>query len=222
MWVAVDCLVFGYDVAEEQLSVLAFPRKVEPFAGQWSLIGGIVALAEDLKDTAKRVLKTFTGLEDVFLEQLSTYGKAHRDPGGRVVSVLYWSLIRLDDLHKETVNSHGARWFALDELPPLVLDHYDMVTLGARKLRENAISRPLGFELLPGKFTLPQLLKLYEAMYGTTLDDRNFRKKILSTGLLTQLSEKDKSGSRKGAFLYEFNPEKYQELKQKGYRLELF
>ena len=115
--VAIDCLVFGYDTAENDLKVLLFQREVEPFAGEWSLIGGFVNEDENLSDGAERVLEKFTGLKDVFLEQLSTYGKANRDPGGRVVSILYWSLIKLDELHRDIANEHGARWFDLDELP---------------------------------------------------------------------------------------------------------
>lgn len=220
MLVSIDCLVFGYDIKEENLKVLLFQREVEPFAGEWSLIGGFVNLTEDLEIAAKRILKKFTGLEDVFLEQLSTFGKAQRDPGGRVVSILYWSLIKLDEIHKDIVNSHGAKWFKVDKLPNLVMDHQQMVDLGVEKLVTYAKTRPLGFELLPEKFTLPQLLCLYEAIYGREIDDRNFRKKILSTNVLIRLPEKDKSASKKGAFLYQFDAEKYHELRNKGYHLD--
>lgn len=218
--VSIDCLVFGYDIQEENLKVLLFQRKVEPFAGEWSLIGGFVDQNEDLEIAAKRILKKFTGLEDVFLEQLAAFGKAKRDPGGRVVSILYWSLIKLDEIHKDIVNSHGARWFQISELPALVMDHQQMVKLGIEKLLAYAKTRPLGFELLPEKFTLPQLLCLYEAIFGRKIDDRNFRKKILSTNVLIRLTEKDKSSSKKGAFLYKFDAEKYHELKSNGYHLD--
>lgn len=220
MWVSIDCLVFGYDVSEENLKLLLFQRKVEPFAGQWSLIGGFVNENEDLLAGAQRVLKTFTGLDGVFLEQLSTFGKASRDPGGRVVSVLYWSLIKLDSIQKEVVNSHGAGWFDLEQLPELVMDHLDMTQLGIEQLRRNATTTPIGFELLPEKFTLPQLLRLYEGIYGKSIDDRNFRKKILATDVLVRLDEKDKSSSKKGAYKYMFDERKYHELKQRGYHLD--
>ncbi|HCX22758.1 MAG: DNA mismatch repair protein MutT [Flammeovirgaceae bacterium] len=219
--VAIDCLVFGYDTAENDLKVLLFQREVEPFAGEWSLIGGFVNEDENLSDGAERVLEKFTGLKDVFLEQLSTYGKANRDPGGRVVSILYWSLIKLDELHRDIANEHGARWFDLDELPKLVLDHEDMVRLGEEKLVQNAKSRPIGFELLPEDFTLPQLKQLYDAIYGKSIDDRNFRKKILSTDLLIKTDKKDKSTSKKGAFVYQFDAEKYNDLRKQGYHLDL-
>ncbi|UII20983.1 NUDIX hydrolase [Fulvivirga ligni] len=220
MWVAIDCLVFGYDVQEEKLKVLLFKRKIEPFAGQWSLIGGLVHYGEDIYSCAERVLKEFTGLENVFLEQLHTYGKAQRDPGGRVISILYWSLIKLDQLFKDIAQAHGAKWFDVDKLPEMILDHPRMVENGKDKLKFQAKNAPLGFELLPENFTMPQLLQLYQAIYGQPLDDRNFRKKILSTKLLVKQDKKDKSGSKKGAFFYQFDKEKYQELRDKGYHIE--
>lgn len=221
IWLAVDCLVFGYDIEAEDLKVLAFRRQVEPFSGQWSLIGGMVNANESLENAAGRVLKTFTGLEDVYLEQLVTFGEADRDPVGRVVSILYWSLIRLDALHKEIAAGYEAQWFSVNELPLLVLDHRHMVAFGLKKLISNARNTPIGFELLPAQFTLPQLLHLYEAIYGRKIDDRNFRKKILATDLLVRLPEKDKSGSKKGAFLYRFDHERYRQLAAGGYFLDV-
>lgn len=220
MWVSIDCLVFGYDVNEENIKTLLFQRQVEPFSGMWSLIGGFVDNDEHLVDASKRVLKKFTGLENVYLDQLTTFGKADRDPGGRVVSILHWSFIKLNDLEKETAEKHGAKWFELHELPDLVMDHQEMVNQGLNQLKLNATTSPIGFELLPEKFTIPQLLKLYEAIYDKQIDDRNFRKKILSTDLLTRLDEKDKSSSKKGAYLYEFNQDNYNRLKQLGYHMD--
>lgn len=221
IWVSIDSLVFGYDVNDHCLKVLLFQRKIEPFAGSWSLIGGLVEESEDLLDAAKRVLKGFTGLSDVFLEQLKTFGKAKRDPGGRVVSVLYWSLIKLDDLNRDTAIANGARWFGLDELPDIVLDHNEMLSLGRQRLVQKAITHPIGLELLPQEFTLPQLKQLYDAIYQRNIDDRNFRKKILSTDLLIKTTKKDKSTSKKGAFLYQFNTDRYNEHNLKGYYLDL-
>ena len=221
IWVAIDCLVFGYDVFESNLKVLLFQRQVEPFAGQWSLIGGFVNEDEDLAEGARRVLAKFTGLKDVFLEELSVFGRAKRDPGGRVVSVLYWSLIKLDELHRDIATEHGARWFDLSQLPELVLDHRQMVNMGMEKLVQYARTRPIGFELLPQEFTLPQLKQLYDALYGRKIDDRNFRKKILSTNLLVKTEKKDKSASKKGAFIYRFDAGKYEHLNQLGYHLDL-
>lgn len=222
VWVAVDCLVFGYELSSQSIHVLTFKRQVAPYEGQWSLIGGIVDPEEDLDTAALNVLKRFTGLDDVYMDQLTTYGKVSRDPVGRVISVLYWSFIQLDDYHREKVAELGAEWYPVNELPRLVLDHEQMVASGRAKLLEQAKHSPIGFELLPDKFTLPQLLKLYEAIYDSQLDDRNFRKKILSTGVLRKLDEKDKSGSRRGAFYYEYDKEKYEAIKEQGYLLTLF
>ena len=221
IWLAVDCLVFGYDVEEECIKVLLFKRAVEPFIGQWSLIGSFVEEKEHVEHAAARILYQFTGLENVFLEQIKAFGQADRDPAGRVVSLLYWSIIKLDQIKKDTVSSHQAAWFEIGALPDLVLDHQEMVMFGKKKLLQLAERTPIGFELLPKKFTLPQLLRLYQSIYDVHLDDRNFRKKMLSTGILTKLSEKDKSGSKRGAFLYQFDMEKYQELSDSGYFLDL-
>lgn len=220
IWVAVDCLIFGYDLEENRLKLLLFPRKVEPQASKWSLIGGITGVDEDIEDTASRILKEATGLHDIFLEQLRVFGKANRDPGGRVVSVLYWSLIKLDLLQHEIVKAYGAHWFNIDQLPALIFDHADMVEEGMGKLTSEARNKPIGFELLPKKFTLPQLKSLYDAIHHRTLDDRNFRKKMLSTGLLDKTGQKDRSTSKKGAFLYQFNIKKYQELAHEGFYLD--
>ena len=221
LWVAVDCLVFGYDLNTQSIHVLTVKRQVEPLAGEWSLVGGIVSADEDLDEAALNVLKKYTGLADIYMDQLATYGKISRDPAGRVISVLYWSFIQLDDYHREAVRELGATWFPVHELPDLVLDHNEMVIKGREKLLDQAKSTPIGFELLPRKFTLPQLLKVYEAIYDKELDDRNFRKKILSTGILRKLDEKDKSSSKRGAYLYEFDDEKYKEIKRQGYHLSL-
>lgn len=221
MWVSIDSLVFGYDVNDNLLKVLLFQRKIDPFAGSWSLIGGFVEEEEDLLNAAKRVLKNFTGLSGVFLEQLKTFGKAQRDPGGRVVSVLYWSLIKLDELNRDTANANGAKWFGLDELPDIVLDHSQMLTLGRQRLVQKAITHPIGLELLPEQFTLPQLKQLYDAIYERNIDDRNFRKKILSTDILIKTEKKDKSTSKKGAWLYQFDMDRYHELNLNGYYLDL-
>ncbi|WP_258103309.1 NUDIX domain-containing protein [Marinoscillum sp. MHG1-6] len=221
IWVSVDCLVFGYDTNASELKVLLFKREVEPFLGEWSLIGGFVEEEENLENAAVRILDNFTGLSNVFLEQLQVFGNVNRDPAGRVVSVLYWSLIKIHDLKKDKAKIHGARWFSLSELPDLILDHKEMVNLGRQELITDAKLKPIGFELLPQEFTLPQLKQLYDTIYGGSVDDRNFRKQILKTELLIKLDKKDKSSSRKGAFLYKFDSEKYKQLSKEGYHLDL-
>jgi ADP-ribose pyrophosphatase YjhB (NUDIX family) len=218
-YLAVDCIIFGFD--ESELKILLVNRGFEPAKGKWSLMGGFLENYENLDDAAKRILYQLTGLKDVFLEQLFTFGDANRDPGERVVSVAYYSLIRIDNYDQDLVDSFNAHWFEITKLPSMIFDHAEMIKLALQKLRSKARYRPIGFELLPEKFTLPQLQYLYEAIFQQTLDKRNFRKKILAMDLLQKFEEKDKSSSKKGAFLYSFDKEKYQELISKGFNFEI-
>lgn len=215
--VAVDNVIFGFDAKEEKLKILLFKRKIEPFAGHWSLVGSFVQPHESAVAASSRILTEFTGLDDVFLEQLHCYSAIERDPEDRVISIAYYSLIQLADYRKELVEKHHAAWFVLDDIPELVVDHAQMVQDALSKLQENARRRPVGFNLLPAKFTLPQLFKLYQEIYRMPIDDRNFRKKILATGLLEKLETKDKTTSKKGAFHYQFNKTKYQKFETDGY-----
>jgi len=212
---AVDCIIFGFD--KRELKLLLFKRKLEPFKNQWSLIGSFVNASENLDHAASRVLEESTGLSKVYLEQLKCYGDAQRDPGGRVVSMAYYALIRLDEHEETVVENFQAGWFDLESMPDLILDHNEMVAEAFTKLQEKAAYQPIGFELLPEKFTLPQLRTLYEAIYRRPLDRRNFRKKILGMKILEKLEEKDKSTSRKGAYLYRFNREKYMDMLKRGF-----
>lgn len=189
--------------------------------GEWSLIGSFVKLDEDVSEAAKRVLKEITGLENVFMEELRTYGAPDRDPGFRCVSIGQYALIRINDYDRELVQKHGAHWYDLDELPDLVLDHNQMVQDALGRLRRKARYKPIGFELLPEKFTIPQLQRLYEAIYQKELDSRNFRKKVLSLNVLVKLDEKDKTTSRRGAYLYKFDEENYRKLLESGYDFEI-
>lgn len=217
--VATDCIVFGFD--EGILKLLVFKRRIEPFRGEWSLIGSFVDEGESVTDSARRVLFQFTGLENVFLKELKVYGDVGRDPGARCISIAQYALIRIDDYDKGQVTAHGAKWFAMDELPSLVLDHNKMISDALQRLRQKTTRKPIGFELLPDKFTIPQLQILYEAIYQKKLDDRNFRKKLLSFNLLIKLAEKDKTTSKKGAFLYRFDFEKYKKLEESGFSFVL-
>ncbi|MFK7926192.1 MAG: NUDIX domain-containing protein [Bacteroidia bacterium] len=216
---AVDCVIFGY--REGELKLLIFKREVEPLAGKWSLIGRIVEKKEAIGEAAHKVLRDITGLEKVFLEQLHTFGEVERDPGARVVSSVYWSLIQSPTHKQIKIADHEAQWVSFNDIPQLVFDHNDMVEMAIEKLREFARYRPIGFELLPSQFTLPQLLKVYQAIYQRKIDDRNFRKKILASKLLVKLDKKDKSTSKKGAFLYKFDRKKYNLLLKKGYWFEI-
>lgn len=219
MYVATDCIIFGFDSGK--LKLLLFKRRVEPLRGEWSLIGSFVRLDEDIDVAGKRVLKEITGLDNVFMQQLKTYGKKDRDPGYRCISIAQFALIRIEEHDEQLVEEYGAHWFEIDDLPDLVLDHRQMVDDALAQIRQNARYRPIGFELLPEKFTIPQLQRLYEAIYQKELDSRNFRKKVISLNVLKKLEEKDRSGSKRGAFLYKFNYENYQKMMDSGYNLEI-
>ncbi len=181
-----------------------FKRRVNPFKGSWSLIGEVLENNVSLNQSATDILSKLTGLENIYLKQLKTYGELNRDPKERVISIVYFSLIRVDKLSLKMVENYDAKWFAFNELPDLILDHSEMVKDSISELRSIAKDQPLGFELLPKLFTLPQLQTLYECIYNTKFDSRNFRKKILSLNVLEKTNLKDKSNSRKGAFLFGF------------------
>lgn len=219
MYVATDCIIFGFD--EGRIKLLVFKRRVEPIVGAWSLIGSFVNIDEDVDQAAQRVLKEITGLKNVYMEELRTYGAAERDPGFRCISIAHYALIRINDYDRKLVEKHGAHWYDIDEVPDLVLDHNQMVQDALERLKQKARYQPLGFELLPEKFTIPQLQQLYEAIYQKELDGRNFRKKVLSNKVLIKLDEKDKSTSRRGAFLYKFDHRTYRKLMKSGYNFEI-
>lgn len=219
--VAVDSIIFGFNESEGELKLLLLKRNFEPAKGEWSLMGGFVDRNESLDDAALRIVSQLTGLTDVYMEQLFAFGNIDRDPGGRIISVAYFSLVKINDYDKQLVKEHGASWISLSEIPELVFDHAEMVEKALRKLRIRARTQPIGFELLPEKFTIPQIQRLYEAIYQMPFDKRNFRRKLLSMNLLEKLDEKEKETSKKGAFYYRFNKEKYNELAHKGFNFEI-
>lgn len=218
-FVAVDCIIFGFD--NEKLKLLCIKRDIEPGKGQWSLLGGFLKENESLDEAADKVLYKLTGLSGIYLEQLQAYGDVNRDPAARVISVGYYALINLVTFDKVLSKDYNAKWFDIDKLPDLVFDHGDLVDKALRRLRRRCKTQPIGFELLPDKFTLPQLMKLYEAIFQQKFDKRNFRKKVLSNEILRKLDEKDMEGSRKGAFLYRFDKAKYERLKKNGYHFDI-
>lgn len=218
--IAVDCIIFGFD--DEDLKVLLFQREIEPLAGQWSLIGSFVKVHESATTAAHRILTELSGLENIYMEQLYCFSDVDRDAGGRVVSVAYWSLIKIEDDNPDfKIDGHTSKWVSLSNIPPLVLDHNAMIEKAIDTLRSKAKYQPVGFELLPDQFTLPQLLKVYEAIFQRKIDDRNFRKKILKSGLLIKTENKDKSSSRKGSYLYRFDRKTYKKLKESGYDFQI-
>lgn len=218
-YVSVDCLILGFK--NDKLYLLISKRKFEPLRGQDSLMGGFVRAEESLSETVSRVVFEYTGIQDVFMEQVGAYGEIGRDPGERVVSLAYYALIDIQSFDEELCKVHEARWQELDKVGKLVFDHNLILNDTIEILRNKAATKPLGFNLLPEKFTLPQLQSLYEAIYQTALDKRNFRKKILEMDILEKQEDKDKSSSKRGAFYYKFNKEKYDLLLKKGYFFSL-
>lgn len=216
----VDCVVFGLD--NRELKVLLIQRKAPPFQGQWALPGGFVNLDETLEAAARRELEEETGVKDLFLEQLYSFSGLDRDPRERVVSVAYYALVNLDE-HPATAASDAeqAAWFSAFELPELAFDHGEIYALALARLRSKLRYEPIGFELLPQKFTLGQLQQLYETVLHQAIDKRNFRKKILKMGLLVETGEKQQHVPHRAAQLYKFDEAKYSALKQQGFAFEL-
>ena len=216
----VDCVVFGYDA--EDLKVLLIQRGLEPFAGKWALPGGFVHLDETLDDAARRELQEETGVTDLYLEQLYTFGAVERDPRERVVSVAYYALVDLFN-HQLTAatDARNAAWFAVDDMPQLAFDHEEILAMAHTRLRSKVRYQPIGFELLPEKFTLTQLQRLYETILGTMLDKRNFRKKILGMDLLIELDEVEQDVAHRAARLYRFDEAKYRALTERGFNFEI-
>lgn len=215
---AVDCIIFSF--FEGQIKVLIFKRKVEPLKGRWSLLGSFVKKDESVETAAQRVLHELTGLGDIYLKELKSYSAVDRDPGQRCVSIAHYTLINAER-NKDVVAAHDAHWFGIEELPSLILDHDLMTRDALNALKTEARYQPIGFELLPELFSIPQLQQLYEAIYERQLDSRNFRKKLLSFDVLIKTNEKDYSSSKKGAYLYRFDEKKYQEFLTTGYDFTL-
>jgi len=201
-YVAVDCSIFGYEDGE--LKLLLYPRGFEPSLGKWSLMGGFVQETESMEEAARRVLLQTTGLKDIFLEQATAFSKPNRDPGARVISMTFMALIRIDIHDKDLVRENGAHWWPVTKLPALIFDHEEIVANALELLQQKASIDLIGKELLPEMFTLMQLRNLYEAIFQKTFDPGNFRKKVLSVGILERLNLKNTKESKKGAFYYQF------------------
>ncbi|MGZ5546251.1 MAG: NUDIX hydrolase [Limisphaerales bacterium] len=216
----VDCVVFGFD--EGELKVLLIQRGLEPFKGKWALPGGFVRVDESLDEAARRELEEEAGLKRVFIEQIFTFGAVRRDPRERVVSVAYYALVKMA-VHeaKAATDAADAQWFALSNIPKLAFDHSEILELALTRLKRKVRYEPIGFEILPAKFTLSQLQRLYEAVLGVELDKRNFRKKALSYGLLIPMKEQHLTGRHRPAQLYRFDTDKYEKLKKHGFNFEV-
>ena len=207
-YVGIDCIIFGFDKGE--LNLLLLKRNFEPAKGKWSLMGGFIQENESADAAAKRVLSELTGLENVFMEQIGAFSEINRDPGERVISLAYYALVNINEYDRELVQQHNAHWVNANELPDLIFDHAQMVEKARVQMKQKASRAPIGFNLLPELFTLSQLQSLYEAIYGESMDKRNFRKRIADMGFIEKTDKIDKTGSRRGAYLYKFNDKAYQ------------
>lgn len=202
-YVSVDCVIFGLHGG--RLNILLIKRRMMPGRDKWSLMGGFVEDNESLDDAAKRVLHQLTGLENVYMEQVGTFGAIDRDPGARVISVAYCALLNFDEQDHERVTANDAHWVPLDEMPELYFDHPKIVEKALEYLRQQVNRKPIVFKFLPELFTMSQLQSVYEAILGEKIDKRNFRKRINDTGVVEKTELIDKSGSKRGASLYRLN-----------------
>lgn len=216
----VDCVVFALD--DDDLKILLIQRDLPPFEGAWALPGGFVRLDETVDDAARRELNEETGLEKVYLEQLYTIGTVDRDPRERVVTVAYYALVKLSDHRVQAAtDARNAAWFAIDDVPKLAFDHKKILKMAHERLRNKVRYQPIGFELLPTKFTLRQIQHLYEVLLDRQLDKRNFRKKILSMDILIELDEVETDVAHRAARLYKFDHRKYKRKTKQGFLFEI-
>ena len=215
--VTTDCVIFGFD--STKLKVLLVERGIEPYKGRWALPGGFLRMNESAETCALRELQEETGLAGAYIKQFHTFSDPNRDPRERVVTVAYYALVKMQDV-KGGDDAAKAAWFSLDDVPSLAFDHDLILRMALKELRKQIHFEPIGFELLPEKFTVKELQLLYEAILEVKFDRRNFYNKMMHLEILTQLDEKVFSSPKKEACLFKFNPEKYNELKQKGFRLE--
>lgn len=219
--VTVDCVVFGLDQTD-YLQVLLIQRRLPPFVGQWALPGGFVRQDEALETAARRELQEETDVTGLFLEQLQTYGQPNRDPRGHTVTVAFYAVVNLwDHQIKAATDAKEARWWPLSQLPDLAFDHGMIVQDAIATLRTTIRHKPIGFELLPPKFTLTQLQRLYEIVLDCPFDKRNFRKKLLKLDILIALDEKETNVAHRAAQLYRFDQAKYAERQKIGFNFDL-
>ncbi len=218
--ITVDCVVFGYDL--KKLNILSVNRKKKPFKNTWALPGGFLDIKESFEQCAERILATKTGMVDLFMEQLYTFGKVSRDERGRVISVAYFSLV--NPRKYQIINgfmNNETQWFAYDELPELAFDHAEIVKIAHERLQNKVRYQPIGFELLDKEFTLPELQRLYETILGKTIDRRNFRKKMLELGIIKATGERKSGTPSRQPDIYQFDKVRYDELLKDGIKVGL-
>ena len=217
---SVDCVIFGYH--QESLKVLLIRRGAEPYKGDWALPGDLVYPNEDIEIAAKRILVDLTGMKDLFLQQTQVYGQVDRHPIGRVITVGYFALVDIEQYELyPSAWAAGVNWVDVNEIPDLAFDHNRILDDALDNLRQQVRHQPVGFELLPEKFAIGQLQKLYEALLNSTYDKANFRKRILSKKLLISHQEIQKDVPHRPGRLYSFDKNKYDELSAKGFSFEL-
>jgi len=215
--VTTDCVIFGFDGVK--LKVLLVERGMAPYKGRWAFPGGFLNMDESAEEGALRELKEETGLEGAYIRQFHTFSAPQRDPRERVITIAYYALVRMQEV-KGGDDASDARWFALDEVPPLAFDHDQILRKAEKTLRQQIHFEPVGFELLPEKFTIKQLQNLYEAILDMRFDRRNFYNKMRRLGMLELTGDTANPSQRREANLFSFNAEKYVELKSKGFQLE--
>lgn len=217
--VSVDNVIFGFD--NDDLKILLIKRGSSPYKDNWALPGDLVYPNEDIDTAAYRILEELTGIKDVFLEQVKAFGTVERHPLGRVITIAYFSLVKISN-YEVTPASFAvkAQWHSISTIKNLAFDHDEIAHACVARLKEEAKNHPIGFELLPSKFTLTELQHLYEAILETSLDKRNFRKKILSMNLLVALDESQQGVAHRPAKLYRFDKNKYQALLDQGLSFE--
>ncbi len=217
---SVDCVIFGFD--EGELKALCIKRKEEPSSGMWALPGGFVEPDESLDAAAMRVLSELTSIKDMYMEQVYTFGEVNRYPLGRVISVSYYALVKISDYKiQATSKIEDVAWLPLSEIKELVFDHKAILQKALNTLKERVKFHPVGFELLPEKFTLTQLQNLYEVILGVQLDKRNFRKKLLGMDLIIKLDESQVGVAHRAARFFKFDPERYKEWLSQGFNFKL-
>ena len=206
---SVDCIIFGFDAG--QLRVLIGKRQLDPGRGEWSLYGGFVGHDESVDDAASRTLFELTGLRNLYMRQVGAFGNIDRDPGERVVSIAYYALINVKDYDDKLRKEHDVEWVNIKDLPPMHSDHRHLTRKARRPQQQKLKTAPSSFRLLPEYFPLTQLQRLYEAVSGEPVDKRNFRKRIKEMEFIEKTDLIDKTGSKRGAFLYKFNKAVYNE-----------
>lgn len=216
--VTTDCVIFGYDT-KEGLSVLLIKRGIEPFKDHWAFPGGFIKMDEDAETGARRELREETSLETAHIEQFGCFSEVNRDPRERVITIAYYALVKKSEVVGGD-DASEAHWFPIDNVPPLAFDHDRILRVALKTLKEKIHFMPIGFELLPSVFTMPQLQELYESILEVKFDRRNFSNKMLKLGILTIVGERPKNAGTRIPVTYKFNEDNYNELKSKGFRLE--